>query len=137
MLFPSVSAANPDCTDSAAPSVGHSVNALARWFTDLPGLSVTNRRKATVGGLHGVVMDIAVSPSWRKTCPWWKTSPIVPMLTGRAPYYFHHSLNPPLKWRLYLLNWKQGALAIEVQDVHRGQHLDRYGDVVRTFRFER
>jgi len=116
----------------------HTPAAYAQWLTRQPGLAVTRPAPVTLGGLSGFVVDIRVRRSWTKTCPWSKGSPVVRVITGRAPttsQLDHVVIPQPMVMRLYLLSYRNGTLGIEIDALKSTKRLAEYTAVVKTFRF--
>ena len=67
-------------------------------------------------------------------CPGY-APPYFPVLFGLSPSGLDHGLIPGLTWRLYLLAYRGGTLAIEVNDLARGNHLAEYTALVKSLRF--
>ena len=67
-------------------------------------------------------------------CPGY-APPYFPVLFGLSPSGLDHGLIPGLTWRLYLLAFKNGTLAIEVNDLAHGKHLAEYTALVKHLRF--
>ncbi len=141
-VYSGVRAENRKCaTDAEAvsdqPGVDSTVTALAKEFASRPGLVTTKPAKASVGGLNGVVMDIHLDPHWTGTCFYAPTegAPIVQLLGGTGTSSLDHPLVKDLYMRLYLLEYKGGALGIEVDDFAKGAHLDTYSAIIDQFNF--
>jgi hypothetical protein len=120
-VFTQIAAQEPDCS---GPSPESSPTAIAATIAGRPELKVTKPRQASVGGLDGVVLDIALAEDASPTC----------LIVGVPPSEFDHGVIPGLKIRLYLLR-HEGTLAIEVDDVSGGKNLDSYSRVVEQFQF--
>ncbi len=71
-----------DCPTSAEPGIGSPSGDLATWIRGLEGLDVSNPRMATVGGLRGVELDIAITAKWAASCPFANGLPTVPLFVG-------------------------------------------------------
>jgi hypothetical protein len=105
------------CPGGVDRSVGTSAKALATWLTTVPGLVTTNPRSVTVGGLSGRTLDVSVSPSWKRTCPYSEGKPYVAMFTnGDAANPFDWGLAAGGHMRLFLLNLPDGrTMLIDVE----------------------
>jgi hypothetical protein len=123
------------CKSSPPPGVDITPPAFSRWLRNHPGFSATKAHPTTVGGLHGVVVDLRVVKGWKKTCPYSNGTPVVPLMAGRIPSGLDHNLIPGQATRLYLLAFDAGVLAIEVVDIKDAGHLDSYSQVVQDFSF--
>jgi len=136
-VYSAVAAAAQDCSEDAAPNVPDTPAAIARWMTRLPGANATTPRPVRVGGLRGVVLDLSMAKSWKKTCSWAGDTPVVLLIVGVPPSSLTHGLIPGLTFRLYLLRHGNNTLAIEVDDVPGGVHLANYAAVAVQMRFAR
>jgi hypothetical protein len=62
------------------------------------------------------------------------------LIIGVTPSGLEHGVGPGVAMRLYLLTHHDpilgGTLAIEIDDISGGRHLDAYSSVVNGFRFE-
>lgn len=113
-----------ECDEAFAAGVGGAVEDLQAWYLAHPGLITTEPQAVSVGGLEGVFIDIALDPSWDVTCPYSDGQPIVPFIIGNGTSQLHHVLLPGFEERLYLLEWRDGNVAIEVGT--EGQPLDEW-----------
>jgi hypothetical protein len=94
----------------------------------------------SVGGLPGVVLDIALVKGFR---PYKNVGFDLKgrcLIMGVTPSGFEHGVSPGETMRLYLLNYADPlltgkTLAIELVDLSGGVHLDAYSAVVKRFRF--
>jgi hypothetical protein len=110
---------------------------IVRWLRHEPGIAPITPRPVTIGGLSGVVVDIRMRSDWTTTCPWSQGFPAQQVFTGLAPSpaKLNHAAYPGRAvMRLYLLQYKRGTLAIEIEDVG-DEKLAAYSAVVKTFRF--
>ncbi len=84
---------------------------------------MTNVHHVVVGGLKGVVMDIAMRSDKRGDgCP---DGVYVDVYVGTAPSELVHGVIPHYRLRVYLLENHKHTLAIEIADAPRGS---RYKD---------
>jgi hypothetical protein len=139
VVFTSVRAENRKCStlaeaESDQPGVARTPEAMAAEFQVRPGLVTTEPQAATIGGLHGLVMDIRMAPDWTGTCFYW-AEPIVQLMGGVPPSEFDHGVDRGMTMRLYLLARGSTTLAIEVADYSDGAHLDDYSAIVEQFVF--
>ncbi len=110
-----------------------------------PLLRVTKPIPVSLGGLHGVVMDISKAPGTEgEGCTYDETiTGAVPFIVGgRGPARLHHvildgSKERPWKERLYLLRYKGGNVAIEVgpEGTSLAKYLRRVTPILRSLRF--
>jgi hypothetical protein len=134
-VYTAVAAVKQRCGDTRAPGVGVTPSAIARFLTGLPGINPATPRPVDVGGLRGLVVDLSMQESWKKTCPVLPGTPLIGLIVGRPPSGLYHGLEPWMAWRLYLLRYRRGALAIEVDDTSGGKRLNDYAAVVKQFAF--
>ena len=130
-VYTSVQAESPAC--GSAPDVSRSPSQMANYFTSHRELETTTPTKqVSVGGLHGVVLDLKLAKGTHKD--------LVCLIAGVPPSGLEHGVIPGLVMRLYLLANHDpitgGTVAIEIDDVSGGGHLDRYTSVVKDFRFK-
>jgi hypothetical protein len=86
-------------------------------FVEHPGLDVTGRAPASVGGLHGVQLDLALDAAWTKPCPFSEGLPAVPLVVRNSDFAgYHLTMVPELSMRWFLLPWKDGVILIDIDD---------------------
>lgn len=107
---------------------------MANFIADRRGLAVSPQRTVTIGGLEGVVLDLALAKRWTKGCDT-TSGPVVPIIVGAGSSSLDHAIIPGLTMRLFLLAHNDKVLAIEIDDVSDGAHLDDYEAVVNDFKF--
>jgi hypothetical protein len=118
------------------PDAGLTPQQIAAVIRQDPDLEVTQPRQTEVGGLRGLVMDIELSQKLSKDCPsFGEVGHAVPLILGVPPSSLDHAIVDGLTMRLYLLAHDGGSLAIEVDDVHKGQNLTDYSELIRHFHF--
>jgi hypothetical protein len=111
------SAASHTCEEVPERGVGRSVDDLADWLVELPGLDVTGRAPASVGGLHGVQLDLALDAAWTKPCPFSEGLPAVPLVVRNSDFAgYHWTMVPELSMRWFLLPWKDGVILIDIDN---------------------
>jgi hypothetical protein len=135
-IYTSVAAEAYTCDGSIlASDVGRTPDDIARWLALQDGLTATKLQRTHVGGLDGVVLDVSLDDGGGLHCPGYEPA-YYPVLLGVSPSHLDHGLIPGLTWRLYLLNFRGGTLAIEVNDVGGGgRHLAEYSALVKALRF--
>ncbi len=132
--YTSVAPDAQDCSGKPAAGVGPSASDIVAWMAQQPGLTMTGRKPARVGGLQGEVVDLKMRASWPKACKIGGTA-FVPVIIGTGTSQFEHALAGVGAMRLYVLDRAGGVLAIEIDDVSGGSHLDAYSQMVSTFQF--
>ncbi len=73
-------AQNAGCTSEELTSVPRTVDGLVDWIRTVPSLDAHAPSQITIHGLHGMWLDVGVSPSWKTSCPG-ETQPIALVLT--------------------------------------------------------
>jgi tRNA A-37 threonylcarbamoyl transferase component Bud32 len=113
-------------------------DAFVAWLRDNPAFADAVARRVAIGGLAGWVVDVRIAASWTRSCLRRGGPPGSSVIIGLppSPEGFAHGLDGrrPVM-RLYLLRYRGGTLAIEVDDRTGGSHLAAYDRVVRSFRF--
>ena len=134
----------PDgCAERPDPRVSQSVPAYLRWLRRNPLLHTSTPRRVTIGGLHGVVVDISKAPHTKgKGCTYDAYTGNAPFIIGgRGPASLHHVIMDAPGWteRFYLLRQGRGNVAIEVSP--EGDALAAYlksaMPIVHSLRFAR
>lgn len=133
-VYTSVAPDAQDCSGKVAAGVGPSASDIVTWMAQQPGLTTTGRKPVRVGGLQGEVVDLKMTTPWPQACRTGGT-PFVPVIIGTRTSHLEHALAGVATMRLYLLDHAGGALAVEIDDVGGGMHLDAYSQMVSTFRF--
>lgn len=137
-----VAAAAQDCDKTAEAGVGRTADELARWVAGLPGVQAGSPRPAAVGGLSGFVVDLRLTDTWTKTCPF-ADEPVVPLMVVGDPAQFHPTstfIASGMSLRLYLLDRSGGGnLLIEVIDIPDGigfqDYLEVAAPIISSMRF--
>jgi hypothetical protein len=138
-LFKDAKAAAQDtsCPASADASVGTSSSQLAKWMSERPGLSVSTPAMATVGGLPGISIDVALKADWTASCPFADGHPAVPLLNSAA--IDHWVVVGNEKLRLYLLDLAGGGTVIVDLDAFDGSQFETLlqgsGGILRSMKF--
>jgi hypothetical protein len=123
------------CEIGVAPNVLATLAGYQSWAKRQPGFRNPRFRPVSVGGLSGVVADLRLARGWTKTCIYSDGLPVQPLITGLGISYLDHNLLPGQVTRLYLLDYLQGALAIEVVDIKDAHHLAGYSRLVQELHF--
>jgi|HubBroStandDraft_6_1064221.scaffolds.fasta_scaffold27592_3 hypothetical protein len=142
-VYSGVAAEMQDCSgEVSAPGVGTAPGQIAAYWAGLPTIKVTAPRAVTIGGLSGVVVDIVANLARNAICPDPSSSwGYQPLIVGVGPASLEHGLIKTLSLRIYLLTWSaQGqkttsTIAIEIDDLNGGSHLNAYSLVSSTFKF--
>jgi hypothetical protein len=123
------------CEIGVAPGVLATVAGYRSWAKGQPGFRNPRFRPVKVGGLSGSVADLRLARGWSQTCRYSDGLPVQPLITGLGTSYLDHNVLPGQVTRLYLLDYLEGALAIEVVDINDAHHLPSYSQVVQKLRF--
>src|SRR5436305_13161512 len=128
------------CADARIDAIGTTPHAIAGWIGRQRALDVTAPTAVTVGGLHGVRIDVRVRPGARlPTCVDGTNRVTVFLLfIGLAPSSLDHGVIAGMTMRLYLLARGGATLAIEVDDIDRAPvDLARLAAVAESLQFGR
>jgi hypothetical protein len=110
---------------------------VARHLSQQHGLVTTRPRPVQVGGLKGVVLDIRLRHGAGLHCPGYAPR-YFPIITGVGRTGLDHGVISHMVMRLYLLQTSGGSvLAVEVDDVTDGRHLDRLSQIVHGLSFSK
>jgi len=109
--------ASQDCEESSEPGVGRSVSELVGWLESAPGLTVSEPAPVSVGGLHGMQLDIAIDPAWTRTCFFSEGLPTVPLIFNGADFGgYHAAIVPDQSLRWFILDSEDGVLIVNLED---------------------
>jgi hypothetical protein len=131
------------CEEYPDPDVSQKVSDYTRWLRRHPLLRVTKPIPVSIGGLHGVAMDISKAPGTEgKGCTFAEgtiTGAVPFIVGGRGPASLHHVIldEPGFKERLYLLRYKRGNVAIEIgpEGTSLAEYLRKVTPILRSLRF--
>lgn len=107
---------------------------VAHYIAGRRGLATTRPRPVQVGGLKGVVLDIRLRRGAGLQCPGY-APPYFPIITGVGRTGLDHGVIPHMVMRLYLLQQSGSILAVELDDISGGSHLDRLSQIVHGISF--
>lgn len=139
-LFRGARAAVTDaaCSESAEPGVGSSSSELSSWIRGRTGLTVSNPRLVTVGGLRGTELDIALAAGWTASCPFASGIPSVSLFVGATGDY-RWVVAGTEKLRIDMLDLPDGETLIVDVDAFDGSVFDDLlaaaAPIVKTFTF--
>jgi hypothetical protein len=133
-------AQTPGCENAPAPGVGHTARAIATWLSSLPSLTTTKPKPVTIGGLHGFMLDISISPVSKSTCPWMDGKPAAALFINSDPSSsFGWGIGLDGSMRLFLLDLGGGGtLLIDVEATDKATWRALVADampVVESFQF--
>jgi hypothetical protein len=84
---PMAASQDPACPDTPEPGVGTTALELATWIRGLPGLTVSQPKLVTVGGLRGTELEMQIVAGWTASCPFANGTPTVPLFIGPKQEY--------------------------------------------------
>jgi hypothetical protein len=138
-LFRDPRAASQDASCPAEPEagVGGTSSELATWIAGRPGLVVGAPTMATVGGLRGVAIDVALKGDWTQACPFSNGVPAVPLIN--SPDIDHWVVVGNERLRLFLLDLPGGGVVAVDVDAFDGTQIEdllaRSNSIVRSLQF--
>jgi len=133
-IYTSVAPPN-GCEDGVAAGAVATPVGYRSWAVHQAGFRNPRFRHVSVGGLSGLVADLRLPGGWSKTCPWSHGLAVQPLITGLGVSGLDHDVIPGQVTRLYLLDYLDGALAIEVVDIKDAHHLSGYSRLVQQLQF--
>ncbi len=68
------------CPDVNEPGRGHAAADFVDFLKTNPGLKTSKPTSISIGGLQGTMIDLAVAPTWTRTCPYSEGKPYVPLI---------------------------------------------------------
>jgi hypothetical protein len=74
---PTAMAQDQPCSDTVAPGVSRTVDALTTWLRTVPGLVTTTPKAITIDGHPGKWLDVRLDPAWTRNCAPDETRPVV------------------------------------------------------------
>jgi hypothetical protein len=102
--------------------VGGTSSALTAWIREHPGLNVTPPVLATVGGLPGTSLDVALKADWTQSCPFANGTPAVPLFN--SPAIDHWVVVGNERLRAYFLDLPGGGTVVVDQDAFDGTQFE-------------
>jgi hypothetical protein len=135
---PVAASQDPACPATPEPGVGTTSTELVAWLRGRPGLVVGTPVMATVGGLRGVSIDVAIRNGWTTSCPFAGGSPTVPLITSKTAAY-HWVIVGNERLRFYVLDLPGGGTVIVDVDAYDGTQYDALirsaAPIVRSMQF--
>jgi hypothetical protein len=131
------------CSELASPEpgVGTSPNALANWIRTLPGLITTKPTSMKIGEMQGVMLDVSVSPSSTRHCPFIDVAGAQLFSPSDPQSEFDFGVWGTGRMRLFLLDLGESRtlmIDIEAPDMATWDALvPRAMPVIETFTFRR
>jgi hypothetical protein len=125
------------CYDVPRLDLPATVDAISGWLTRQSAVRSTKPHPVMVGGLPGLVQDLTTAPRAAKS-PCRNGLPGSPVIAGLPPSSLSHGVIPGLVLRLYLLEFRGGVLAIEIDDImsNKGRNMVSLDSVVKSMTFD-
>lgn len=100
------------CPEAALEGAERTPRAMADWLAAHAGVDASTPERVTIGGYEGLVIDLAMSPDWTRTCPFSSGRPAVPLFSDidPAPDGFDWNIGPDERMRIYLIDLGDGRL---------------------------
>lgn len=109
-IFRDVAIQAATCKDEPEPGVGRTPADMAAYMSDHPGLTTTKAEAVNVGGLDGVMIEVAMAASWTKECFYSEGDPNVPLFWGTdADSGLEWGTGPAVQDRFYILDMPGGG----------------------------
>jgi hypothetical protein len=113
-VFRDVRVLTEGCDPHLDESVGNTAAEIAAWITANSGITSTPVEPATLGGLRGVLLDIAASGTYTTVCPndeatYPGGTPILPLFAGAGSGNLTWFIGGDERMRLYLLDMPGGG----------------------------
>jgi hypothetical protein len=137
-VAPSRLTSTGQCDISMVRGVPPTPAAMAAWFSARQNLVVSKPRAVTIDSLRGVSIDLRTRPGARlESCTdSGQKVEVAGLFSGLDPSSLDHGVVPGMTMRLDLLAYKQGVLAIEIDDIDRAPAtMQELTAVARQFRF--
>ena len=136
-VYDGVAPASGDCQERPQDDVALTPEAMGAWYASHPGLVVEGPEPVTIGGLDGVVLDLAMAEGETGVCRFPDfDGRIVPVLIGAGPAELSHVVLETFTMRLYLLTAPTGeVIAIEIDDLPGGDAMESMIQVVEDMQF--
>jgi hypothetical protein len=119
---PKAASQDSTCAASPEPGIGGTSSELVKWISARPGLVVSTPAMATIGGLPGVAIDVALRADWTQPCPFSDGTPAVPLFN--SPAIDHWVVVGNERLRLYLLDLPGGGTIVVNQDAFDGDQIE-------------
>ena len=135
---PLAASQDPACLAIPEPGVGTLSLEIATWIRGLPGIIASSPRMATVGGLRGVELDVALNTGWTASCPYASGIPTVPLFVGEGGS-LRWTIAGNERLRLSLLDVPGGETVVVDIDAFDGTQMDGLlaaaAPIVQSFSF--
>jgi hypothetical protein len=112
---------------------------MATWFERRPNLTTRRRVPTTLGGLHGVSIDLRIkSNAHMDTCrDQGRVLKLAGLFSGLSPSSLEHTVAPGMTMRMIMLSLQGGVLAVEIDDVDSAPvNVPALAAVARQLRFK-
>ncbi|MEI5584322.1 MULTISPECIES: hypothetical protein [unclassified Agromyces] len=123
-VYTNVHAAALDCGEGWEDGVGTTPADLVAWYQSMPGLTVSEPVPASVGGLDGLQVDLALEDGV-EACDF-GGNPGLPLIIGDGVSDLHHVILEDMDVRLVLLEWGEGNLTLEITNVREQRSAEEF-----------
>ena len=128
-----------NCTEEQDPDAGTTAEEIVAALPR-PGVAVSTPEAVTIGGLSGLVVDLALEDDWTTPCPWTEDRPYALLFVDRpVEEGFAWGLENDLQMRTYFLDIDEDrAIMIDIESASAAEQaelLDQALAVVETFVF--
>ena len=103
---------------------------MLTWIRSLKGLSSSNPRIVTIGGLHGSEIDASIAPGWKTSCSFANGLPTVSLFVG-ASGTLRWTIFGSERLRLDILDAPGGGIVVVDQDSSDGSLFDQFLSTAR------
>jgi hypothetical protein len=139
-LFTNVAIASQDeaCTRVPATDIGRSADEFVAWIAERDGLSTTRPLPVSVGGLDGLMIEVALAADWTFSCPFAQGIPSMPLFTSLDPNGVYWAIAGSERLRLYVLRGPEGIVLIDIDAFIGADFADLLAQatpVVQSFEF--
>jgi len=109
-IFRDVAIQAATCEDKPEPGIGGTPADMAAYLSNHIGLTTTEPEAVNVGGLDGVMIEVALAPTWTEPCHYSEGQPNVPLFWGAdAESGLEWSMGPGWQDRFYILAMPGGG----------------------------
>lgn len=109
-MFRNIAIQAATCEDKPEPGIGRTPTDMAAYLRDHVGLTTTEPEAVNIGGLDGVMIEVALAPTWTEPCHYSEGQPNVPLFWGAdAESGLEWSMGPGWQDRYYILAMPGGG----------------------------
>ena len=135
-VYHAAAVAAADCSPATEAGVGLEPRAIVEALSDRAGLETSEPRQVDVGGLTGLMINIEMSQKGKQGCSIPELGRVIPLIVGVGQAHFGRVQAANMQTRLYVLEFGQENVVVEVSDVGADSAAFDYQRVVDSMRFE-